>query len=83
MVCRVTTLLVCLLLLNSDDGSTQEVDPAKAFEQAISAADRGALDEAVAFMEKVRSVDPDHPSMLWNLGIWHAELGNHQGSLAR
>ena len=51
------------------------------FPEAIDLAEAGRLEEAVTVMEKVQNVEPDHPDVLWNLGLWYAKLERHRDAL--
>ena len=75
------TLLVCLTLLAAT-AQADDTDPEALYDQAIAAATQGSIEEAVALMEKVDAVVPGHPDVLWNLGIWYAQLARHETALA-
>ncbi len=82
MIRKISILLALALLFSVHQVWTQEIDPEELFNRALDTAYRGNLTEAVAIMDTVRSLYPDHPGVLWSLGIWHAELGNYQQALA-
>jgi tetratricopeptide (TPR) repeat protein len=58
-----------------------EDDPEELFGEAVGLAAERRHEEAVALMEQVRSANPDHPDVLWNLGLWYADLDRHEDAL--
>jgi len=73
--CLVLTLLVAPAILSRDDG------PAELFDEAVRFAAERRYEDAVALMEQLRSTQPGHPDVLWNLGLWYAELERHEDAL--
>jgi tetratricopeptide (TPR) repeat protein len=51
------------------------------FKGAIAAAEAGRLEDAIQAMERVRVVVPNDSTVLWNLGLWYAELQDHESAL--
>jgi tetratricopeptide (TPR) repeat protein len=74
-----TVLLVSLTGLAPAD---EPADPETAFQEALEHASHGRYERAFALMQRVRAANPDNPSVLWNLGLWSAELGRHREALA-
>jgi tetratricopeptide (TPR) repeat protein len=77
------TLVIAWLLLGSGAAvwTGEAEDPAPLFREALEHAEGGRLEQAVAAMERARARAPDHPSVLWNLGLWYAELNRHEKAL--
>ena len=73
---RTRTLVFCLvvILLVAPAILSREDDPEQMFERAVRLAAEVRLEEAVELMERVLEEAPDHRDVLWNLGLWYAEL---------
>lgn len=55
-----------------------KLTPEAAFKEAASLMQRGQHKEAIPYLERVQQEHPDNASVLWNLGIAQAEIGNHR-----
>jgi len=76
---RTRTLVPCLLvmLLVAPAILPGEDDPAQLFGRAVRLAEEYRLEEAIELLEQVLETAPDHRDVLWNLGLWYAELDRH------
>jgi tetratricopeptide (TPR) repeat protein len=64
-----------------DAGAQIEPDIEILFKGSIAAAESGRLEDAIQAMERVRVVVPNDSTVLWNLGLWYAELQDHESAL--
>ncbi|MDX1388019.1 MAG: tetratricopeptide repeat protein [Acidobacteriota bacterium] len=72
-------ILIGLVVVSVVMAAPEDLD--KLFEEATDLAAKGRVEKAVTIMEKIQSYEPDHPDVLWNLGLWYAELGRHRDAL--
>lgn len=51
------------------------------FQRGVQLVEAGRYAEALSYFEETLSEHPSNPETLWNLGIVHAEIGNHPQAL--
>ncbi len=76
---RVAVLLALMLAHSVVVAAPEDLN--ELFQEAVDLAAEGRVEEAVATMEKVQSYEPGHPDVLWNLGLWYAELARDRDAL--
>lgn len=76
-------LMTLSLLIISSTAISDEIvrDPDKLFTSSVEQANKGNIQEAINLMEMALSVAPDDPDMIWNLGLWFNQLGQHKNAI--
>ena len=87
---RVAAFAVAFVVLAAPGGARGQAAPVedvddklvREFGDAIGAYRDGLLDEAIERILRVLDMDRDDPDALWNLGLWTAEAGRPEESVA-